>query len=1025
MAKRLAELGALQDAVSNDESSPKRLALAGYIRGLFLDWSANPYNPLSRLTARGRLLGYFWDSGAIGLSMNFADQNYLVKDGTVQSKSFSQIVNFSRTTNATVTNSAGLITYAPHNLLTHSEQFDNAAWGGSNRTITANSILAPNNTQTADTITRNLTTTNAAECRFTTTQAVSTTYTLSVYAKVGTTGNLLYLRNIAVDSTLTTGLVKFNLTTGVADLTLGATYTGKTSITSIGNGWYRCSITGTTASTITNNLVDIGCTSSSTIGGTNGDFLYAWGAQLEVGASPTTYNPTTVKNLLGYSELFDNAAWTKSNSFVQTNLLTYSEQFDNAAWTKVSATITANSIVAPNGYQTADTFIPNSASAGYITSGATVIATTTTATASIYFQAAGLDQFSYFYGGLSADRVGVTVTLSNNTITNYITGTGTNPSSSSITPVGNGWYRLVFTFTTPSANNVMVIRYLGSTTANGTNGVYLWGAQLVQGSVAGDYRRTDSTSLPVYYPNHNGVVCAEKLVENTATNSHFIQQNVTGLVVGGTYSWSVYVKSGGRAFYAAVLADNAVFYTTYFNLDTGNLGTVPAGITASIVNVGNGWYRCSITRTVAATAVNFYPSIASANGVSSYTGDGTSGIYIFGAQLSDSASLDPYVLNAAAAPTAAAYYGARFDYDPVTLAPKGLLIEEQRTNLRLYSEDFRNTADAGATRPTVYSNATVSSIATTNPYGVSGTYKIIEDTANAEHLIYFTSVLTAAGYSNSIYVKADTRSKVRVGLATSGFAYGASVIADLSAGTLSAITQYGGHTGATASIEARANGWYRVVINITGTANTFVSSLTLVTGTSTTLYTGDGTSGIYIWGAQLEAGAFATSYIPTAASQVTRAADVATIQGSNFYSWYNQNEGSVVTNAQKISTISDAPRIYSISDGSNSNRITEIAYTSNLFFVSANGSTQADLDSGDYQQAVFAKQANAYKVNEFASAFNNGTVATDVSGITPIVNRLNLGVDGDLATGRLSGHIKQISYYPQKLSDSVLKGLTA
>ena len=170
---------------------------------------------------------------------------------------------------------------------------------------------------------------------------------------------------------------------------------------------------------------------------------------------------------------------------------------------------------------------------------------------------------------------------------------------------------------------------------------------------------------------------------------------------------------------------------------------------------------------------------------------------------------------------------------------------------------------------------------------------------------------------------------------------------------------------------------------------------------------------------------FATSYIPTAASQVTRAADVATIQGSNFYSWYNQNEGSIVTNAQKISLVDAAPRIYSISDGSNSNRLTEVAYTSDLFFVSANGTAQAALDSGDYQQAVFAKQANAYKVNEFASAFNNGTVATDVSGITPIVNRLNLGVDGDLATGRLSGHIKQISYYPQKLSDSVLKGLTA
>jgi len=179
MAKRLAELGALQDAVSNDESSPKRLALAGYIRGLFLDWSANPYNPLSRLTARGRLLGYFWDSGAIGLSMNFADQNYLVKDGTVQSKSFSQIVNFSRTTNATVTNSAGQIAYAPHNLLTYSEQFDNAAWTKTTTTVASNAIAATNSTTTADTLTAG----GANSTTLHSYTAIAQPYTFSIYIR--------------------------------------------------------------------------------------------------------------------------------------------------------------------------------------------------------------------------------------------------------------------------------------------------------------------------------------------------------------------------------------------------------------------------------------------------------------------------------------------------------------------------------------------------------------------------------------------------------------------------------------------------------------------------------------------------------------------------------------------------------------------------------------------------------------------------------------------------------------------------
>jgi len=182
MAKRLAELGALQDAVSNNEATPFRLGLAGYIRGLFLDWSANPYNPLTRLSARGRLLGYFWDNGAIGLSMDFANQSFIVKDGTLQSKPFSDIVTFSRTTNATVTRSDGTIGYAPHNLLTFSEQFDNAAWTKTNATITANSTTAPDETLTADKLVENASTGDHRTFQgFTVSSGV--VYTFSVYLK--------------------------------------------------------------------------------------------------------------------------------------------------------------------------------------------------------------------------------------------------------------------------------------------------------------------------------------------------------------------------------------------------------------------------------------------------------------------------------------------------------------------------------------------------------------------------------------------------------------------------------------------------------------------------------------------------------------------------------------------------------------------------------------------------------------------------------------------------------------------------
>ena len=835
-------------------------------------------------------------------------------------------INFSRTTNATVTNSAGQITYAPHNLLTYSEQFDNAAWVKFNTTSTANTTVAPNGTTTADTLNEG-TATNVHQITQAFAFATATNYTLTVYAKY-IDNPYIYLSATRYDSGNTYASAAFNIKTGTfvtsASLGVGYSVVGTPTISPAGNGWYRCSVTITfgTGSGTGNSAFFIYQGNTGTIGSFGGEnytgtnrTVYIWGAQLEIGSTATTYNSTTVKNLLGYSELFDNAAWTKSNSFVQTNVITYSEAFDNVVWSAFGTkTITANAGIAPNGYQTADYL--NSPDNNGIQQSVPVTATT-----------------AYTYSIYAKADVGTSIRMSYTTVGGTVVSGSVDTVISSGQSVGNGWYRISLSFTTGTGNTSAVVRAQTAT----TSGIYIWGAQLVQGSDAGAYRRTDSASLPCYYPNHNGVVCAEKLVESATTNPHATFGNLVSFVTGQVFTWSVYAKAAERQILQFVLPSGfGGSGFANFNLSTGQIGSSNIG-TPAISSLGNGWYRCSITATATGTGtqqatINIVTSSTSARN-ESYAGDGTSGIYIFGAQLSDSASLDPYVLNAAAAPSAQAYYGARFDYDPVTLAPKGLLIEEQRTNLLLNSS--------------------------------------ILGTALGTQLVTVTAVAHTLSF------------------------YGTGTVA---------IT--GTYTGSLVG-----SGAYPTRSTLTFTPTAGVITLT-VTGT--------------VQFAQLEAGAFATSYIPTAASQVTRASDVATIQGSNFYSWYNQNEGSVVTNASGTTSASGAP-IVSISDATANNSVNVGNYAGGtdygVLYVRTNGgAAQASL-TATVNPLIFNKGSAGYKHDSFAGSVNNGTVLTDTSGVTPIVTRMQIGTS--VSSVYLNGAIKSISYYPQRLSNEVLKGLTA
>jgi hypothetical protein len=180
------------------------------------------------------------------------------------------------------------------------------------------------------------------------------------------------------------------------------------------------------------------------------------------------------------------------------------------------------------------------------------------------------------------------------------------------------------------------------------------------------------------------------------------------------------------------------------------------------------------------------------------------------------------------------------------------------------------------------------------------------------------------------------------------------------------------------------------------------------------------------WGAQLEAGAFPTSYIPTTTATVTRSADVASISGSNFSSWYRQDEGTVFAEGSSFSTASGSRVLAAIDDLSMSNRFQITlggGYTPNFAAVSA-GAVSADLYGAALTQGANTRLCSTYRVNDFALSSNGGNPVTDTSGALPVfVSTARLGVFQN-NTGYLNGTIRRLTYWPVRLGNTVLQQIT-
>ena len=375
------------------------------------------------------------------------------------------------------------------------------------------------------------------------------------------------------------------------------------------------------------------------------------------------------------------------------------------------------------------------------------------------------------------------------------------------------------------------------------------------------------------------------------------------------------------------------------------------------------------------------------------------------------------------------YRGPRFDHDPVTLASRGLLIEEGRTNLfqrsgeyeNAYWDDVTGTTCAGVSSPLA-------------PDGSSDAAELKEAATTLAHSRGKNVITSVSGttYTLSVFLKKNNRRYCGLYLLSPGPTTSFNAIFDLDTGTVSATATQGAANGS-ASIEAYGNGWYKCRVTFTAGSTLMYPGVFLsdratftspVTSFNLVQYTGDVNNSVYVWGAQLEAGSFATSYIPTTTSALARSADVCSITGAAFSGFYNATEGTSFFSAIRYTNLAN-PRSLTITNGTSGNR-TEQARGGSVEQIDyyAGGSFLHTLSLGSVAVGVSFKIAHAMAANNFAASMNGASPVVNNSGVMLTADRMIIGANFQGSAGFHNGTISAIRYYKKRLPNAKLIALT-
>jgi len=359
----------------------------------------------------------------------------------------------------------------------------------------------------------------------------------------------------------------------------------------------------------------------------------------------------------------------------------------------------------------------------------------------------------------------------------------------------------------------------------------------------------------------------------------------------------------------------------------------------------------------------------------------------------------------------------RYTYDPVTLSALGVLIEEQRTNLALASADLSNASYWLSTGLT-----TVSANGATSPDGAATADGIVADaTSTLAHRVAAAQAITVSSatvYTLSVYLKPGNKNYALLSYA-GAYPY---VGYDLVAG---AVTGIGTNTvSASATATLVGGGWCRCTLTVTTSGTSLAPQIYAANasyaggGAAPAAWSGDAsTVNTWVWGVQLEAGAFPTSYIPTADTAATRNADVLSLTGAAdvVASWFNKDAGTWLV--ERYGSPAAIASAVCVDDGAATNRILVRQAASRVphFIV---GST-ADVTGSAVVAGSAFKTAAAYAANDVSVSVGGGAVSTDATVTLPAgmtTARIGSSSAGEYANAPIS----RIRYYNSRIPDDDL-----